>query len=91
MKNKIIAEFNGYDLSISKSEESFIDRLSMQVCSPVRWIETMQNFKDQNITDIIEVGPGYVLQGLVKRYDKSLRVHSLDKFEDIKLIEQALQ
>ena len=82
---------HNYDLSISKSEESFIDSLSMQVCSPVRWIETMQNFKDENITDVIEVGPGNVLQGLVKRYDKSLRVHSLDKFEDIKLIEQALQ
>ena len=50
----------------------------------------MQNFKDQNISDIIEVGPGNVLQGLVKRFDKSMRVHSLDKFEDIKLIEQAL-
>tara|TARA_B100000900_G_C20096985_1_gene520369 strand:- start:307 stop:462 length:156 start_codon:yes stop_codon:yes gene_type:complete len=51
----------------------------------------MQNFKDQNISDIIEVGPGNVLQGLAKRFDKSLRVHSLNHFEDIKLIEQALQ
>ena len=81
---------HNYDLSISNSKESFINSLSMQVCSPVRWIETMQSFKDQNISDIIEVGPGNVLQGLVKRFDKSLRVHSYDKFEDINLIEQAL-
>ncbi len=82
---------HNYDLSISRSQESLINCLSKQVCSPVRWIETMQNFKDQNISDIIEVGPGNVLQGLAKRFDKSLRVHSLNHFEDIKLIEQALQ
>ena len=81
---------HNYDLSVSESEERFINCLSMQVCSPVRWIETMQNFKKNNISDVIEVGPGNVLQGLVKRFDKSLRAHSLNNIEDINSIKQVL-
>ena len=81
---------HNYDLSVSKNEERFIDCLSMQVCSPVRWIETMQNFKNNDITDVIEVGPGNVLQGLVRRFDKTLRVYSLSNIEDINSIKQVL-
>ena len=45
-------------LSVNQ-RKSFIDSLSMQVCSPVGWIETMQNaLRIENITDVIEVGPG---------------------------------
>ena len=81
---------HNYDLSVSKNEEKFIDCLSMQVCSPVRWIETMQNFKNNEITDVIEVGPGNVLQGLVRRFDKTLRVYSFSNIEDINSIKQVL-
>ena len=81
---------HNYDLSVSKNEEKFIDCLSMQVCSPVRWIETMQNFKNNEITDVIEVGPGKVLQGLVRRFDKTLRVYSFSNIEDINSIKQVL-
>ena len=81
---------HNYDLSVSKNEEGFRDCLSMQVCSPVRWIETMQTFKSNDISDVIEVGPGNVLQGLVKRFDKTLRVHSFSNIEDINSIKQVL-
>ncbi len=81
---------HNYDLSVSKNEERFIDCLSMQVCSPVRWIETMQTFKSNEVSDVIEVGPGNVLQGLVKRFDKTLRVHSFSNIEDINSIKQVL-
>ena len=81
---------HNYDLSVSKNEERLIDCLSMQVCSPVRWIETMQTFKSNDVSDVIEVGPGNVLQGLVKRFDKTIRVHSFSNIEDINSIKQVL-
>ena len=88
--NNLFDVIHNYDLSVSENEERFINCLSMQVCSPVRWIETMQTFKNNNISDVIEVGPGNVLQGLTKRFDKSLRVHSLNNIEDINSIKQVL-
>ncbi len=81
---------HNYDLSVSQKGESLNHVLSQQVCSPVRWIETLEKFKSNNISTIIEVGPGSVLSGLVKRFDKSINVYTTKSIEDIKLLVQAL-
>ena len=81
---------HNYDLSVSQGSENLKYVLSQQVCSPVRWLETLEKFKSNNISDIIEVGPGNVLSGLVKRFDKSINVYQTKSIEDIKLLTQAL-
>ena len=81
---------HNYDLSVSQDSEHLNQVLSKQVCSPVRWIETLEKFKSNNISDIIEVGPGNVLSGLVKRFDKSINVYPTKSIEDIKMLAQAL-
>ena len=81
---------HNYDLSVSQDDEHLNRVLSNQVCSPVRWIETLEKFKANNISNIIEVGPGSVLSGLVKRFDKSINVYSTKSIEDIKMLSQAL-
>ncbi|MBI9073683.1 MAG: ACP S-malonyltransferase [Melioribacteraceae bacterium] len=55
-----------------------------QVTSPVRWEETIKNMIADGATEFVEIGPGKVLQGLVKRIDKSVNIIGIDKFEDIK-------
>jgi len=42
-------------------------RLSSQMTSGVRWRETMQRFEAEGITVAVEIGPGNVLSGLIKR------------------------
>ena len=81
---------HNYDLSVSQDGEHLNRVLSNQVCSPVRWIETLEKFKANNISNIIEVGPGNVLSGLVKRFDKSINVYPTKSIEDIKMLAQAL-
>ena len=81
---------HNYDLSVHKENEELHKVLSLQVCSPVQWIGTLEKFKTKNITDVIEVGPGNVLSGLVKRCDKSISLHSTKSIDDIKMIAQAL-
>ncbi len=46
--------------------------LVRQLYSPVRWVETIQQMKQQGIKRVIECGPGKVLTGLVKRIDREL-------------------
>ena len=41
---------------------------------------------DKGITQFIEIGPGKVLSGLVKRIDKNVKVSAINTEEDIKLI-----
>lgn len=81
---------HNFDLSRGGTHDDLHKVLSQQVCSPVRWIETMEIFKSNNITHIIEIGPGNVLSGLIKRFDKSVNTYSTKTIEDIKLTAQAL-
>lgn len=43
------------------------ENLIQQLTSPVRWTQTLLNMSENGVTDFIEIGPGKVLQGLVKR------------------------
>lgn len=65
------------DLSIYNSTQHIRDRLKEQLYSPVRWVETIQLFKNLKIELIVECGPGKVLSGLTKRIDRSLSAISV--------------
>lgn len=63
---------NNVDVSIETSSEAIKTALIKQLYSPVRWSETITALSDQGVTQMVEVGPGKVLQGLVKRINKSI-------------------
>ncbi len=55
-----------------------------QVTSPVRWEETAVNMNNDGAKIFVEVGPGKVLQGLVKRAVVTAEVSGFDKAADVK-------
>lgn len=59
------------------------DLLAAQLTSPVLWVDTVRKMKDDGVTDVIEIGPGKVLTGLVKRTEKSLGTARLDSPDDL--------
>jgi [acyl-carrier-protein] S-malonyltransferase len=54
------------------------DALRRQVCAPVRWEESVGQLRGQGIGTVVEVGPGRVLAGLIRRIDERLTVHSVE-------------
>lgn len=54
-----------------------------QLTSPVRWEETIKNMINDGIEEFYEIGPGKVLQGLVKRINPDVKVFGIDKYEDV--------
>jgi len=46
--------------------------LIAQLTAPVRWTQSMQTMLDRGVREVIEVGPGTVLQGLFKKMDRTL-------------------
>jgi [acyl-carrier-protein] S-malonyltransferase len=64
--------------------------LVSQVDSPVRWEESIQNLSAREITVGLEIGPGKVLQGLIKRIDKSWTVRSVGEPKDIPVLAEFL-
>jgi len=58
-------------------------KLYEQITSPVRWEEIIKNMIDDGIEEFYEIGPGNVLQGLVKRINPDVKRFGIDKFEDV--------
>lgn len=54
-----------------------------QVTSPVRWEETIVNMIADGFDEFYEIGPGKVLQGLVKRINPDVKIFGIDKFKDV--------
>ena len=57
-----------------------------QICSTVRWRESIINMSNENINNFIEIGPGKVLSGMVKRTLKNINCFSINSINDIKKI-----
>lgn len=52
------------------------DNLLKQLTAPVKWTQTMQNMIADGASSFTEVGPGKVLQGLVKKVDRQMEAQS---------------
>ena len=55
-----------------------------QICSTVRWRESIINISRENVTDFIEIGPGKVLSGMAKRTVKNINCFSINSIDDMK-------
>ena len=62
------------------------DLLVKQIENRVRWRESVINMINKDVDQFIEIGPGKVLSGLVKRINKEVNVSSINSEEDIKNI-----
>tara|TARA_B100000674_G_scaffold498796_1_gene539505 strand:+ start:61 stop:990 length:930 start_codon:yes stop_codon:yes gene_type:complete len=69
-----------------QNEEEIKKLLIKQIESPVRWRESIQYMIDRGTNTFIEIGPGKVLSGLIKRINKDVKVLNIDKVEDIQII-----
>lgn len=58
--------------------EEIKKNLVAQLTAPVRWTQTMQNMISDGLSEVVEVGPGRVLQGLFKKVDRALPAASAD-------------
>ena len=55
-----------------------------QICSTVRWRESIIHMSKENVNNFIEIGPGKVLSGMVKRTLKNINCFSINSIDDMK-------
>jgi [acyl-carrier-protein] S-malonyltransferase len=68
------------------NEDELKDLLIKQIENRVRWRESVINMINKKVNQFIEIGPGKVLSGLVKRINKEVEVISINNVDDIKSI-----
>ena len=67
-----------------KDKDELKKLLIKQVENRVRWRESVINMVEKNVDQFIEIGPGKVLSGLIKRINKSVKINTINKEIDIK-------
>jgi [acyl-carrier-protein] S-malonyltransferase len=67
-----ISVINNVDVKIETDPDAIRHALVRQLYQPVRWVEIIQSMASNQVTRILECGPGKVLMGLNKRIDKSI-------------------
>ena len=91
---KFEAELKNYEITAPKIpvyanltakpyEDNIAGVLKMQMQSPVKWQETIENMIKDGFTDFIEVGPGKTLSGLIKKISKEVKVYSVENEETL--------
>ena len=61
--------------------------LALQLCSPVRWYDTIRRLLDDNVNRFVEVGPGKVLAGLLKKIVPADREIAISTVNDMKTLD----
>lgn len=83
----VIPVVNNVDVAVIGDAAAVKDALVRQLFSPVRWTESIEWLAAQGVTEVIELGAGKVLAGLIKRIDKNLLTTSVN---DVATLQAAL-
>ena len=83
-KNNNLPIISNYDSTINSNKESIKNALKNQMANRVRWTDSIKKLEETDTTQIIEIGPGKVLSGLIARITKKFDIKSIDKIEDLK-------
>ena len=74
--------------NVTAKEESDITKIKPllvdQITSRVRWRESVDYMIKKGVTDFIEIGPGKVLSGLVKKINKDVKISNINSVNDLK-------
>jgi [acyl-carrier-protein] S-malonyltransferase len=78
------------DAELKRSASSAIEALIAQVSSPVRWEAVVNRLASEGVTTYVEVGPGTVLSGLVRKIRREASVTSFGGPDDLAAVEAIL-
>lgn len=86
-------DFSDFQLPLVGNTEADImessrirEMLTRQVMEPVRFYDSIAKMQEAGVTDFIEIGPGKVLSGFVKKIDKSAVVYNVENVETLTVL-----
>lgn len=93
--SKVLAtvEFTDFKLPLVGNTEATImeqgrikELLTRQVMEPVRFYDSIATMKKSGVTDFIEIGPGKVLSGFMKKIDKSMKIAQVEDITSLSVL-----
>jgi [acyl-carrier-protein] S-malonyltransferase len=74
------------EAEVNTSKDRVKGLLVAQVSSPVRWEESMRKMIEKGVEQVLEIGPGKILSGLMKRIDNRIETRNLEDLQTLKKI-----
>ena len=68
--------YQNVNASAVSSPDKIKENLIKQLTAPVKWTQIMENMLKDGVNEVVEVGPGKVLQALFKKVDRSIKTYS---------------
>ena len=82
-QNKLISNVTANEI---KDQDELKSLLIKQIENRVRWREIVINMIKNDINHFIEIGPGKVLSGLVKRINRDVKIDTINNLSDIETL-----
>ena len=82
----VVSIISNVTASPQNNSEDIRHLLIKQIENPVRWRETINIMIKNEVTNFVEIGPGKVLSGLIKRIDRNVRLKQVNNLSDLKNI-----
>ena len=82
-KDTSIPVYTNVDAEATTKGEEVKNKLPKQICSSVRWTQTIENIQQKGITNFIEIGPGKVLAGLNKKINADINTLNIYDYESL--------
>jgi [acyl-carrier-protein] S-malonyltransferase len=82
-----VPNVSGTPVSVPETIRTF---LAEQLAKPVQWVRTVETIAQIGLIDLIEIGPGRVLKGLVKRVNPRLNVMSIEKESELEQLKPVI-
>lgn len=79
-----ISIISNYTGKVCNEKKDIIKNLTNQMSNRVRWVESIRTLEKFNILNIVEIGPGKVLSGLIKRTSNNFNIMNIQTIDDIK-------
>ena len=79
-----ISIISNYTGKVCNEKKDIIKNLTNQMSNRVRWVESIRTLEKFNILNIVEIGPGKVLSGLIKRTSNNFNIMNIETIDDIK-------
>ena len=91
LNNASIPVFTNVDAQATILSAEFKNKMPRQIYSSVHWTQTIQNLVSEGVDTFIEIGPGKVLSGLIKKIETSVKTYNIYDKESLESTISALK
>lgn len=82
-ENATMPVIHNVDATASSDGSTVGDKLTQQVSSPVKWLQSVESLIDAGVDNFVEIGPGKVLSGLVRQINREVRYANIENVESL--------